>query len=196
MKGERLQHIAGTSRAKIATALVLTAPFVPMLFQGEEWAASTPFQYFTDHEDLELGRLVTEGRKKEFSAFGWKPEEVPDPQDKATFERSKLNWEEITQPEQAEMLGWYKKLIKLRQENPEITNGSFANVEVSYSEKAKWLVLHNGRILTAFSLAAKTAALPIPPEAEILIASDNKTEVQDGKLYLSPDTVAILRTEK
>jgi maltooligosyltrehalose trehalohydrolase len=196
VKGERLQHIAGTARAKIAAALVLTAPFVPMLFQGEEWAASTPFQYFTDHEDHELGRLVTEGRKKEFAAFGWKPEEVPDPQDKATFERSKLNWEETTRPEHKEILDWYKKLIQLRQSHPELTEDSFENVQVSYSEEGKWLAFHHGRIFTACNLSKEAAELPIPPASQILLASNAQVEAQSGKLYLPPDTVAILKTGK
>ena len=95
-KGERLCHLVNEGRAKIAAALVITAPFVPMLFQGEEWAASSPFQYFTDHE-AELGKLVSEGRKKEFAAFGWNPDEIPDPQDEQTFLRSKLNWNEQAQ---------------------------------------------------------------------------------------------------
>jgi maltooligosyltrehalose trehalohydrolase len=80
-QGERLCHLVNPGRAKIAVALVFTAPFVPMLFQGEEWAAFSPFQYFTDHEDAELGRLVSEGRRREFAAFGWNPDDIPDPQD-------------------------------------------------------------------------------------------------------------------
>ena len=77
---------------------MLTAPFVPMLFQGEEWAASTPFQYFTDHEDPELGRPVSEGRSAEFASFRLAADDVPDPQDPATFERSKLRWDELSEP--------------------------------------------------------------------------------------------------
>ena len=83
---------------------MLTGPFVPMLFQGEEWAASTPFQYFADHEDPELARAVSEGRKQEFAAFGWDPALIPDPENPAAFEASKLKWEETTQPGHAEML--------------------------------------------------------------------------------------------
>jgi maltooligosyltrehalose trehalohydrolase len=79
--GERLAALISTGRLKIAAALVLTAPFVPMLFQGEEWAASTPWLYFTDHQDPDLGRAVSEGRRREFAAFGWKPDDIPDPQD-------------------------------------------------------------------------------------------------------------------
>ena len=73
-QGERVSHEAGVGRAKIAAALVLTAPFVPMLFQGEEFGASAPFLYFTDYDDPELGRAISEGRKKEFVAFGWSPD--------------------------------------------------------------------------------------------------------------------------
>ena len=93
-KGERIGHLISLGRLKIAAALVLTAPFIPMLFQGEEWGTRSPFLYFTDHEDGELGRLVTEGRRREFAAFGAHAEDVPDPQAQATFERSKLDWDE------------------------------------------------------------------------------------------------------
>ena len=92
--GDRISHIAGLERAKIAAALYLLSPFVPMLFQGEEWAASTPFLYFANHDDPELARAVSEGRKKEFAAFGWDPASIPDPESQATFEASKLNWNE------------------------------------------------------------------------------------------------------
>ena len=94
----------GFARAQMAAALVLTSPFVPMIFQGEEWAASSPFQYFADHEDPELARLVSMGRKKEFEAFGWRPEQIPDPEMMETFERSRLNWSEAHDGEHAEML--------------------------------------------------------------------------------------------
>ena len=65
-----------------------------MLFQGEEWGASTPFQYFTAHEDESSASQVSEGRRKEFAAFGWDPSSVPDPQAAETFERSRLRWDE------------------------------------------------------------------------------------------------------
>jgi maltooligosyltrehalose trehalohydrolase len=93
-KGERSNRLMNLGRLKIGAALVLTAPFIPMLFQGEEWGATSPFLYFTDHQDSELGRNVTEGRRREFTAFGWNPKEIPDPQAVETFERSKLNWSE------------------------------------------------------------------------------------------------------
>ena len=84
---------------RIAAALLLTSPFVPMLFQGEEWGASTPFQYFTDHDGPRArARPCREGRRREFAAFGWAPEDVPDPQDPATFARLGARWDEVARP--------------------------------------------------------------------------------------------------
>jgi maltooligosyltrehalose trehalohydrolase len=113
-QGERVSHEAGVGRAKIAAALVLTAPFVPMLFQGEEFGASAPFLYFTDYDDPELGRAISEGRKKEFVAFGWSPDQIPDPQAEQTFTSSKLNWSELSEQPHASLLQWHKDLIRLR----------------------------------------------------------------------------------
>ena len=93
--GERLCHLVSEGRARMAAALTLLSPMVPMLFQGEEWAASTPFQYFTDLGDAHLRKAVTNGRRREFRAFGWPPDAVPDPQAPATFERSMLKWDEV-----------------------------------------------------------------------------------------------------
>jgi maltooligosyltrehalose trehalohydrolase len=112
--GERLSSLTSIARSKIAAALLLTSPFTPLLFQGEEWAASAPFQFFSDHTDPNVGRAVSEGRRAEFAAFGWNPSEVPDPQDPATFERSRLAWHEIDRPPHDEMLEWYRGLLTLR----------------------------------------------------------------------------------
>ena len=116
--GDRLEHVVGFDRAKVAAGLVLTAAFVPLIFQGEEFAASPPFQYFADHEDGELAKAVSEGRIREFAAFGWSPDQVPDPVKRETFERSKLLWDEVHQGRHAEMLAWYKDLIHLRRSSP------------------------------------------------------------------------------
>ncbi len=112
-RGERLSRLVSLGRQKIAAALVLTSPFVPMLFQGEEFGASSPFLYFSQH-DPELGKKVSEGRKNEFNVFGWNPDEVPDPQNVSTFEQSKLPWNEVKEESHASLLRWHKKLIALR----------------------------------------------------------------------------------
>ncbi len=96
-QGERLSMLLDVSSLKAVAALTLLSPFVPLLFQGEEWGARTPFLYFTDHQNPDLGRLVAEGRAREFSGFNWAGE-VPNPQAPQTFDRSKLDWSELPQP--------------------------------------------------------------------------------------------------
>ena len=192
-KGERLSHLVSAGRARIAAALVLTAPFVPMLFQGEEWAASNPFLYFTDHDDKELGRLVSEGRRKEFAAFGWNPDDVPDPQDPTTFERSKLNWNELAQPGHADMLDWYKKLIALRRSTPDLTDGSLAQVEVKFNEEQKWLTMQRGAILVALNTGSDIAIIDVKPTEKMILASYGAIAVEQNTIDLPPDSIVIVR---
>ncbi len=194
-EGERLCQLVDAGRAKIAAVLVFTAPFVPMLFQGEEWAASSPFQYFTDHEDAELGRLVSEGRKKEFVAFGWNPDDIPDPQDEQTFLRSKLKWEEQTSKQHAEMLDWYKQVIALRKSHPELTDGSLKELKVEYSEEEKWLVMRRGSLEIVVNLKNQPLKRQIPPASKLLLSSSAATKIDQASLNLPPDAVAILKVE-
>jgi maltooligosyltrehalose trehalohydrolase len=194
-QGERLCQLVNLGRAKIAAALVFAAPFVPMLFQGEEWAASSPFQYFTDHEDAELGRLVSEGRKKEFAAFGWNPDDIPDPQDEQTFLRSKLNWEEQASKQHAEMLDWYKQLIALRKSHPGFTDGSLKEVKVEYSEEEKWLAMRRGDLEVIMNLKNQPLKRQISPASELLLSSSAATKINQTSLHLPADAVAILKVE-
>jgi maltooligosyltrehalose trehalohydrolase len=166
-----------------------------MLFQGEEWAASSPFQYFTDHEDLHLGRLVSEGRKKEFAAFGWNPDDIPDPQDEQTFLRSKLNWEEQASEQHAEMLDWYKQLIALRKSHPELTDGSLKGMKVEYSEEEKWLAMRRGNLEIVINLSRQSLNRNVPPASKILLSSSAAATVDQALLALPPDAVAILQVE-
>ena len=195
-KGERLSHLANAGRVKIAAALVFIAPFVPMIFQGEEWAASSPFQYFTDHEDKELGSLVSEGRKREFAAFGWSPADIPDPQDEQTFLRSKLNWQEQAEPPHSEMLRWYKQLIALRKSHPQLTNGSLEDTQVEYSEEEKWLVLRRQNIQLVINLGSSTWQHRLHQKAEILLTSNTATTIREATLSLPTDTIAIVERQK
>ena len=188
--GDRLHMRTSMGRVKIAAALVLTAPFVPMIFQGEEWAASSPFLYFTDHEEG-LGKLVSEGRKKEFAAFGWKPEEIPDPQDESTFLRSQLKWDEIAEPEHAGMLGWYRELIALRYAHPEdLVTG---DVEVEFDEAARWLVLRRGRFLVALNAGPEPVTLLMPKGAAVVLKSCEDIALEGDGVRLVPDSVAVVR---
>jgi maltooligosyltrehalose trehalohydrolase len=190
-RGERLEHVAGPRRARIAATLVLTAPFVPMLFQGEEFAASAPFQYFTDHE-AELGRLVSEGRKREFMAFGWKPEEIPDPQAEKTFADSKLDWSEAGEGAHAAMVDWYKRLIRLRRTTPELINGRLDEVSVTADEEDRWLVMDRGAIQVACNLGAEPLRIALPPGAVLLLGSDD-VSLSEDELTLPSDSVSVVR---
>ncbi len=191
-KGERLQHLTDMPRAKMAAALTLLAPFVPMLFQGEEWAASTPFQYFTDHEDKELGKLVSEGRKKEFAAFGWDPADVPDPQDASTFENSKLKWDEIAKPEHAEMLRWYKDLIALRASRRELTDGVLEQVDIDFDEEDRWFTMQRGGVVLVLALGEEGYSAGLDESVELLLASDGGITVEGGHLSMPGSGVAVL----
>jgi maltooligosyltrehalose trehalohydrolase len=102
--GDRLSASLSTDRLAVGAMLLLTSPFTPMLFMGEEWGASTPWQFFTAFEDQALGRATAEGRIGEFARMGWDPDLVPDPQDPATFLRSKLDWAELRIGDHARLL--------------------------------------------------------------------------------------------
>jgi maltooligosyltrehalose trehalohydrolase len=193
--GDRLGHLVAPGRVKAAAALLLTGPFVPLLFQGEEWGASSPFLYFTDHDDPDLGRAVSEGRRREFSYFGWRPEDVPDPQDPATFERSRLRWDEIAGPGHADLLAWYRSLIALRRTRLGRATAPLAadDVAVEVDEAEGWLVVRRraAALAVAVNLGATGRALPLG--GDLLLASEpGVAPTPDGGVWLPPDAVAVL----
>ncbi len=171
--GDRLSATLDEHQLGIAAVLTLLGPYTPMLFMGEEWGASKPFQFFTSHPEPELGRATAQGRISEFARMGWDPAEVPDPQDPATFQRSKLDWSEPLAPDSqhARLLALYRQLTRLRRTVPEFTDPDFRELDVSFSEgqafdsETRWLELHRGpdlRILinlAAVPLAASPALL-------------------------------------
>jgi maltooligosyltrehalose trehalohydrolase len=189
--GDRIAETAGLGRAKVAAALVQTSPFIPMLFQGEEWAASSPFLYFADH-DPELARLVSQGRRKEFSAFSWNPEVIPDPEKRETFERSKLNWQETTEGAHTEMLAWYQALIHLRRNTPALNNGEPGNTQVDYDENERWLCITRGSVRVCCNLGKSSHTFSVDAGSTLALSSRPEIELKAGSLLLPPDTVAIL----
>jgi maltooligosyltrehalose trehalohydrolase len=194
--GDRLEHIVGMRRAKVAAGIVLTAPFIPMIFQGEEFAASTPFQYFADHEDPEMAKAVREGRQREFAAFGWDANEIPDPEKLETFERSKLNWNEIEQDSHGEMLDWYRRLIDLRRRSASLNDGDMRRVSVKFDEKEHWLTMNRGQVRVLCNLGDKPAELQNPTGLPLILASDTNISIKDKMVVLPPDSLAILSDEK
>ena len=165
----------GVAQLKAVAALTVLSPFVPLLFQGEEWGASTPFLYFTDHEDAELGRLVADGRSKEFSGFRWAGA-VPNPQEPGTFERSKLDWSELSRPPHAEIHEWYRQLTRLRREK----RGG-ARAAVKFDAEAGWLRFVHGDVLCVFNFSAAAQRVPLPRgEWEPAFGSDATEESPAG----------------
>ena len=192
-QGERLNQLVDVGRAKIAAATVLLAPFVPMLFAGEEFAASTPFQYFTNFQDAEMGRLVSEGRRREFAAFGWAPEDVPDPQAQETLDRSKLRWQETGEGEHAEMLDWYRRLIALRHKESALTCGELERVQVRFDEDRKWLRMVRGPIELIFNAGESEVTLPVVQKSEAVLTSSAEVSLDGNALRLPAGSVAVLR---
>ena len=181
-------------RLKIGAALVFTSPFVPMLFQGEEWGASTPFQYFTDYPEPKLAKAVRQGRCQEFAAFGWKSETIPHPQARETFERSKMNWAELSHEPHAGLLDWHCRLIRLRRHEPELTDGRLDRVRAHYNEAARWLMVERGRISVACNLADRPQRVPIRAgRHRLLMASETVEQSAHHSIMLPPDSVAIMK---
>src|SRR5690606_26904319 len=159
--GDRPSSYLTGGQLAIKAALVLCSAFTPMLFMGEEWGARTPFQFFTSHTDPEIGAATATGRKAEFADHGWSADEVPDPQDPATFARSKLDWKEQAEPEHARLLSCYRALLALRREHPELADPSLRHVRVDFDEHARWIVLHRGSVHLVCNLSEDAATVPI-----------------------------------
>lgn len=136
--GERLSALVGFEALKAAAALMLLSPYTPLLWMGEEYGETAPFHYFIDHGDAGLAEAVRQGRRREFAAFGWT--ETPDPQSPATFERSRLNWQLLSQTKSQLLLALYRDLIRLRRSKV-ILSGGDGKVSVRVDPGGKWLCL-------------------------------------------------------
>jgi maltooligosyltrehalose trehalohydrolase len=146
---------------RVAAGLLLTAPFTPMLFMGEEWGADTPWQFFTDHTDPLFADAVSNGRRSEFAAHGWDFDDLPDPQDKETFLRSRLDWAQPVREPYRSLHDWYRSLLALRRERAELTDPRLDQVRVEYSEDDRWLVVHRGALRVVANFGDRAADVPL-----------------------------------
>lgn len=190
--GDRLSQMVSFERLAIAAVLTLTAPGTPMLFMGEEWGASTPWQFFTSHPEPELGEATAKGRIAEFERMGWDPAVVPDPQDSETFRRSKLRWEEAAEGDHHRLLALYRSLARLRRERPELTDPAFASLggEAVDAETGRVFRLHRGDLLVLVNLGEE--AVRFEGTGEILLATDAATAVVERALMLPQDSAAVV----
>jgi maltooligosyltrehalose trehalohydrolase len=193
--GDRIATGLSPALAKVGAGLVLTAPYTPMLFMGEEWGATTPWQYFTDHTDPGLATAVAKGRRAEFGAHGWGPADVPDPQDPATFLRSRLDWSEPSRAPHMDLLGWYRELIALRRARPELTDPRLGRVAVDFDETQRWLVIRRGRLRIVVNLADDTRQVPLDrPAAGVLAASVPGVVAAEATAAMPATSFAVIET--
>lgn len=191
--GDRLSASCPPELLAVAAAVLLIAPFTPLLFMGEEWGASTPWCYFTDHTDPELAEAVRSGRRAEFAAFGWDPESVPDPQDPATRAASVLDWGELARPPHAGLLAWYRQLIAIRRSYPELSGGTLAQVQTAVDAEQGWLVLRRGHVALGANFAPAPRNLPIPTAGvQILALSTAGARLLGDQLRLPAHSVIVL----
>ena len=195
--GDRITATISTGLAMVGAALVLTSPFTPMLFMGEEWAASTAWQFFTDHEDPELAEAVRAGRRREFAAHGWAADEVPDPQDPATVRASTLDWDERDRPPHARLLDWHRRLLALRRAEPELSDPRLDRVQVVHSRAEGWVVVHRGSLRVACNLGVTARSVPLDaPVTGVLLTSydeQGRPDVDDTRVELPRESVAVVR---
>ncbi|TVZ01849.1 malto-oligosyltrehalose trehalohydrolase [Trebonia kvetii] len=182
---------------RVTAGLVLTAPFTPMLFMGEEWGADTPWQFFTDHTDPYFADAVSKGRRSEFAAHGWASSDVPDPQDRQTFLRSRLDWAQPGREPYRGLLDWHRSLIVLRRARPELTDPRLDRVRAEFDEDARWLVLHRGALRIVASLAGDPVAVPVGlgeagREDILVLGSDPGISVKPGVITMPPASFAVV----
>ncbi|MEO9201644.1 MAG: malto-oligosyltrehalose trehalohydrolase [Mycobacterium sp.] len=179
--GDRLTASLDEGQLAIAATLTLLGPNTPMLFMGEEWAASTPWQFFTSHPEKELGEATARGRIAEFERMGWDRSAVPDPQEPGTFTRSVLDWTELEGGHHARLLGLYSQLVRLRRQRADLTDPRFGTVRVELIGHALVLRRADTAIAVNFAASAVTmASLSDLTGADILLSFGGHELAEDG----------------
>ncbi|MFJ2551130.1 malto-oligosyltrehalose trehalohydrolase [Microbacterium sp. NPDC087591] len=196
--GDRLSASLSPARLAVAAVLTLTGPGTPMLFMGEEWGASTPWQFFTSHPEPELGRAVREGRVAEFARMGWDPADVPDPQDPATFERSHLDWSETDAPGHAPLLALYRELIALRRARPELTDPDMTRTHATVTAddgdddpSLRAYRIDRGPCAVLVNLTADAIVFDIDPDDAVLLATAAVTPAA-GRLLVPSEAAVVV----
>jgi maltooligosyltrehalose trehalohydrolase len=189
--GDRLPQIAPPGMLKVGATLLLTSPFTPMLWMGEEWAASTPWPFFTSHPEPELAEATASGRIDEFAAYGWNADDVVSPQDPASFTGAKLRWSERDEPEHADILTLYRQLLRLRREQPDLADSRLDRVEVDFDEDAKWIIVHRGAFDVLANLADHAQPLPAAP-GDVLFGTEPGLATEGLQITLPARSAAII----
>ncbi len=194
--GDRISETISPGQQAIGAALYLLSPYTPMVFMGEEWRASTPFQYFTSFEDRWLGDAVRKGRREEFAAHGWSADDIPDPQDPATRSASILAWAERGGRGHTAMLDFYRELIKVRRREPDARSGDLGATQVEVDDENGWLIMHRRSIHVVCNFRPRSQVVPLRGlQVERVLASWARAPVVDAHgIRLDGHDVAVLRT--
>jgi maltooligosyltrehalose trehalohydrolase len=190
--GDRLSAHLDDAGLVIAAALTLLGPFTPMLFMGEEFAATTPWQFFTSHPEPELGKATATGRIAEFERMGWDESAVPDPQDPETFQRSKLDWADASSERGARILDAYRRLIALRRSDEAFVDWRYGSNAVRFSEDRRWLVLDRSDAHIVVNFLDDSAEIPLRSNSQVLFATDS-AEVLPTCVRFTGRGVAVVR---
>jgi maltooligosyltrehalose trehalohydrolase len=192
--GDRLAEIAPRGLLEVGAVLLLSSPFTPMLWMGEEWAASTRWPFFTSHPEPELAEATGKGRVEEFASHGWDVSQLIDPQDPAAFLSAKLNWSEPDEPAHAGMLALYRALLRLRRTEPELADARLDEVRVDFDEQARWLVVHRGSLRVLANLADAARSIPIGGTELLLATGEAAVALGADQTVLPAQSAAIIRT--
>jgi maltooligosyltrehalose trehalohydrolase len=189
--GDRLSDTISDGLLKVGVTLLMTGPFTPMLFMGEEWAAGTPWQFFTSHPEPELAVAVAAGRRREFGTHGWADVDVPDPQDPDTFTRSKLDWSEPARPRHTEMLAFYRRLIALRKSRPELSDPRLDRVEAWHGDQ--YLAMRRGDcgVVANFAPDKRRVGLAAFPRNVLLATEPGLVLIRDS-VELPPQSAVVI----
>jgi maltooligosyltrehalose trehalohydrolase len=189
--GERITALTSRALAHIGAVLILTSPFTPMLWMGEEWAASTPWPYFTSHPEPELAARAEQRRIDEFRTWDWDAARQISPQDPNAFYGAKLKWDEVQQPEHAPTLALYQSLIALRRREPDLADPRLDLVQVEFDEEQGWLVVHRGSLRVVVNVS--DAPVPVPVATGAVLLATGPVDSAVDWLRLGAHTAVIAR---
>lgn len=190
--GDRMAATASPGLLACGAALVFCSPYTPMVFMGEEWAASTPWPFFASFTEPGLVHGVRAGRRREFAAHGWDEAEVCDPLDPRTRERAMLRWDERERQPHRETLETYRRLIALRRDRPELADPRLDRFRVDAAPDGRALVLHRGRLRVACNLRADAAEVELDLPAGRVLLSSAAAEADGVRLHLPAESFAVV----
>ncbi|SDT28746.1 maltooligosyl trehalose hydrolase [Friedmanniella luteola] len=194
--GQRLSATLSTEQLGIAAVLTLLSPFTPMIFMGDEWGASTPWQFFTSHPEHELGEAVAKGRLEEFADMEWDTSDVPNPQDPETFTRSKLDWAETTTGDHARLLELTTELLRIRRSHPDLTDPRFDHGRATSDDDGGWLKLERGAVVVVANFSATPSEVEAGGGAlETLVTVGDVSTEGDLVRLAGHSAVVLLRQE-